>query len=43
VAAHQEPFRIKIGLAAELRDPRRNLIGVPLLLVGMLQKFLCDR
>ena len=40
VAAAAEPFRGEIGLAAQLHDALRQLIGVHLLLVGMLQKLL---
>ena len=38
VAARGEPFRVEVGLALQLRDPQRDLIGVLLLLGGVLEE-----
>ena len=37
------PIRVEVRLALELRDPQRDLVRVPHLLVGMLQELCGDR
>jgi len=43
VAAAEQTLGVQVGRAPELDDALADLIGVPLLLVGVLQKFLRDR